>query len=145
MGKRDYAMPMMILEEFVAEQYVAADDCTIHVSVSHGHFTNNVGETHCAFTASNCGSNAESCQTINQGATANCNSFSKSKHQVITEESGTVIKTPNSNLGYHNCHVISSNDAARSFINSYSDRSCANGVAALMGLSDTDDIQYAMS
>jgi len=138
--KKEYVTPSMYMEAFIAEQYVAAGECGTHVGIpSHGHFSNRTGETHCAFTASNCGENATSCHTTTGGA---C-SFSPSKHQVITRENGTVITKPNSS--YHNCHVLSDNDAAQEFVKTYGDEMCGAGVAALMGLGSFEEIETAFS
>lgn len=131
--KKIYSAPVMYREAYIAEQYVAASDCGTHVGIpDHGHFENNAGETHCAFTSSNCGAKATSCQTTTGGA---CSSFSTSKHQVITQdvnEDGAfkVITAPKSN--YHNCHILSTNTTAKAFAASYTDESCRAGVAALM-------------
>ncbi len=139
--KKVYESPVMIFDEYVAEQYVAAGDCGTSVGVpNHGHFTNNAGETHCAFTATNCGERATSCQTATGGS---CTSFSTSKHQVITRENGNVITRPNSS--YHNCHVLSDNDAAQAFVDTYEDRKCGAGVAKLMGLGSFEEIETAFS
>ena len=138
--KKTYSAPVMYREAYIAEQYIAAGDCGISVGTpKHGHFKNNAGETHCAFTASNCGSNAESCLPVSGG----CTSFSKNKHKVITRENGNVISAPSS--GYHNCHILSSNDAAQAFADTYSDRKCAAGVAGLMGLNSFQEIVKAFS
>ena len=139
--KKIYSAPVMYREAYVMDQYIAASDCGVSVGTpNHGHFTNNAGETHCAFTSSNCGANATSCQTTTGGT---CDSFSTSKHQVITNESHTVITRPNSS--YHNCHILSNNTAAQSFATSYSDDNCAAGVAALMGLKPFESIEQAFS
>lgn len=141
MKKRNYIMPMMIEETFLAEQYVAANDCGIHVGTPHhGHFYNSANEIHCAFTSSNCGSNATTCEPASGGS---CNSFDPNKHQEITEENGTVITKPNKN--YHNCHILSTNEAAKAFADTYKDRKCANGVAALMNLNSFEEISQAFS
>ncbi len=132
--KKEYVKPIMYIEAFSAEQFVAASDCGVSVGVpSHGHFTNSAGETHCAFTSSNCGANATTC----------CSSFSTSKHQVITNENGTVIQRPNSS--YHNCHVLSTNAAAQAFVATYTDKKCGAGVANIMGLGGFQDIVNAFS
>lgn len=139
--KKEYVVPSMYMETYVAEQYVAAGDCGKHVGTpNHGHFSNKNGETHCAFTSSNCGANATSCQTTSGGS---CSSFSTSKHQVITREDGTVITRPNSS--YHNCHILSDNDAAQAFVDTYTDAYCGAGVAALMGLGSFEEIETAFS
>lgn len=139
--KKAYSAPVMYREAYEMDQYIAANDCGTSVGTpKHGHFTNNAGETHCAFTASNCGENATSCHTTTGGP---CTSFSTSKHQVITRESGTVITRPNSS--YHNCHILSDNAAAQSFANTYTDSKCAAGVAALMGLQGFETIETAFS
>ena len=139
--KRVYNEPVMKVERYAAEQYVAAGDCGTHVGTpGHGHFSNKNGETHCAFTSSNCGANATSCQTSTGGI---CSSFSTSKHQVITRENGTVITKPNSS--YHNCHILSDNDAAQAFVDTYTDGKCGAGVAALMGLGSFEEIETAFS
>ena len=139
--KKTYSAPVMYREAYIAEQYIAASDCGTSVGVpDHGHFTNSAGETHCAFTASNCGENATSCRTTSGGA---CSSFNTSKHQVITKENGTVITRPNSS--YHNCHILSNNTAAQSFVDTYSDNNCGNGVAALMGLGSFEEIETTFS
>lgn len=140
--KKTYSAPVMYREAYEMDQYIAASDCGIilHQTPDHGHFTNSAGETHCAFTSSNCGSNATGCETSTGGT---CNSFSSSKHQVITQESGSVIRQPIS--GYHNCHILSDNTAAKSFVDTYDDKKCAQGVAALMGLSNFEDIEKAFS
>lgn len=138
--KKEYVTPSMYMEAFIAEQYVAAGECGTHVGIpDHGHFSNSAGETHCAFTSSNCGENATSCHTTTGGS---CN-FSPSKHQVITRENGTVITRPNSS--YHNCHVLSDNAAAQAFVDTYSDAKCGAGVAALMGLGSFEEIETAFS
>lgn len=139
--KKTYSAPVMYREAYIAEQYIAASDCGTHVGVpDHGHFSNSQNETHCAFTASNCGSNATSCHDTSGVA---CGSFNTSKHQVITKENGTVITAPNSS--YHNCHVLSDNDAAQAFVDTYGDASCGAGVAALMGLGSFEEIETAFS
>ena len=139
--KRVYNEPVMKVERYAAEQYVAASDCGTHVGIpEHGHFQNRTGETHCAFTASNCGENATSCHTT---AGAACGSFDTDKHQVITRETGTVITRPNSS--YHNCHILSDNDAAQAFVDTYTDGKCGAGVAALMGLGSFEEIETAFS
>ena len=139
--KKTYSAPVMYREAYIAEQYIAASDCGTSVGTpDHGHFSNKNGETHCAFTASNCGSNATSCHTTTGGA---CTSFNTSKHQVITRENGNVITKPNSN--YHNCHILSNNDAAQAFVDTYSDEKCGAGVAALMGLGSFEEIETAFS
>ena len=120
--KKTYSAPVMYREAYIAEQYIAASDCGTSVGVpDHGHFTNSAGETHCAFTASNCGENATSCRTTSGGA---CSSF---------------------NTSYHNCHILSNNTAAQSFVDTYSDNNCGNGVAALMGLGSFEEIETAFS
>ena len=139
--KKAYSAPVMYREAYIAEQYIAASDCGHHVGVpDHGHFTNSAGETHCAFTASNCGEYATSCHTSTGGA---CSSFVTNKHQVITRENGTVITRPSSS--YHNCHVLSDNTAAQAFVDTYDDEKCGAGVAALMGLGSFEDIETAFS
>lgn len=139
--KRKYESPMMYMEAFVAEQYVAANDCGTHVGTpEHGHFKNRAGETHCAFTSSNCGENATECQDTNGNV---CDSFDTSKHQVITREDGKIITRPNSS--YHNCHILSTNAAAQSFVHTYNDGKCGAGVAALMGLKNFEEIETAFS
>lgn len=139
--KKKYTTPLMYVEPFLAEQYVAASDCGTHVGIpDHGHFENRTGETHCAFTASNCGENATSCHTTTGG---NCDSFVTAKHQVITRESGSVITKPNSS--YHNCHILSDNTAAQAFVDTYTDEKCGAGVAALMGLGSFSEIETAFS
>lgn len=130
----------MYREAYIAEQYVAASDCGIKIQTpNHGHFSNQTGETHCAFTSSNCGANATSCTP----ASGTCNSFNSRQHQVITRESGSVINKPNSS--YHNCHILSNNDAARAFVATYTDKKCGAGVAALMGLNSFEEIAKAFS
>ena len=132
--KQRYETPVMYVEAFIAEQYVAAGDCGTHVGVpDHGHFRNSANEIHCAFTSSNCGDKATSC----------CDNFDSSKHQVITRENGTVITRPNSS--YHNCHVLSTNEAAQAFADTYDDEKCGAGVAALMGLGGFSEIEKAFS
>lgn len=139
--KKIYSAPVMYREAYVMDQYIAASDCGTHVGTPpHGHFHNSAHETHCAFTASNCGSNATSCLTTSGGS---CTSFNANKHQVITRENGSVITTPNSR--YHNCHILSDNDAAQAFVNTYRDPNCGAGVAALMGLGSFKEIQTAFS
>lgn len=139
--KKTYSAPVMYREAYIAEQYIAASDCGTSIGTpNHGHFTNSAGETHCAFTSSNCGENASGCQTTTGGT---CNSFTQSKHQVITRENGTVITRPSSS--YHNCHVLSDNDAAVAFATTYTDEKCGAGVAALMGLGGFDEIVTAFS
>ena len=139
--KRTYSAPVMYREAYIAEQYIAASDCGTSVGIpDHGHFINSAGETHCAFTASNCGANATSCHTTTGG---DCTSFNTNRHQVITRESGSVISTPNSS--YHNCHILSNNDAARSFVSTYTDKKCGAGVAALMNLGSFEEIETAFS
>ena len=139
--KRTYSAPVMYREAYIAEQYIAASDCGTHVGIpNHGHFTNSSGETHCAFTASNCGENATSCQTSNGGT---CNNFNTNRHMVITRESGSTIGKPNSS--FHNCHILSTNDAAQAFVKTYTDKKCGAGVAALMGLASFEEIEYALS
>ena len=139
--KKIYSAPVMYREAYVMDQYIAASDCGTHVGTPpHGHFHNSAHETHCAFTASNCGSNATSCLTTSGGS---CNSFKPNKHKVITRENGSVIPSPNST--YHNCHILSNNDAAQAFVDTYGDRNCGAGVAALMGLGRFEDIETAFS
>ena len=139
--KKAYVKPCMYVETFIAEQYVAASTCGTHVGVpDHGHFENNVGETHCAFTSSNCGDAAESCHDSSNTA---CTDFNTSYHQVITEENGNVINKPKNN--YHNCHILSTTEAANWFVKNYSDKSCKNGVAALLDLKDFEEFATAFS
>lgn len=138
--RKEYVRPTMYAEEFIAEQYVAAGDCGISVGTpDHGHFKNGAGETHCAFTKSNCGLLAEECKP----ASGACTTFNREKHQVITEENGKVIQKPNSS--YHNCHILSSNEAAQAFVDTYTDEKCGAGVAALMGLKSFEQIENAFS
>lgn len=139
--KKTYNAPVMYREAYIAEQYIAASDCGTSVKTpNHGHFSNSQGETHCAFTATNCGENATSCQSSSGGT---CSSFNTNKHQVITRESHAVITAPNSS--YHNCHILSTNAAAQDFAENYTDASCGAGVAALMGLSSFEEIKNAFS
>lgn len=135
--KKTYSTPVMYREAYMAEQYIAASQCGNKVTKtpSHGHFTNSAGETHCAFTSSNCGEAATSC--------SGCTSFDASKHQVITRENGNVVTRPNSS--YHNCHVLSTKEAAWAFAQTYSDENCGDGVARLLGLQDFEDLETAWS
>lgn len=128
--KKVYESPVMIFDEYVAEQYVAAGDCGIHVGVpAHGHFSNSRGETHCAFTSTNCGGAARTCEPADGTV---CNSFNTNKHFVVTNENGDKLGQPNPS--YHNCHILSSSAAAQAFVDGYDDTHCAAGVATLMGI-----------
>lgn len=139
--KRVYEKPIMCVESFVAEQYVAASACGTHITSTppHGHVQLKNGEIHCAFTSSNCGSNATSCAA---GQTSQGCSSITGTHQIITQESGNKITAP---VRGHNCHILSSHEAAVNFAKTYTDKICGAGVAALMGLSDFNDIVTAWS
>lgn len=139
--KKRYENPVMYVEAFITEQYVAANDCGKHVGVpSHGHFKNSAGEIHCAFTSSNCGTNATSCQDTNGRV---CSTFKSQNHITITYENGKIIQKPNSSS--HNCHVLSTNEAAQNFAKTYTDENCGSGVAKLMGLNGFTEIDQAFS
>lgn len=139
--KKEYVTPSMYMEAFIAEQYVAAGGCTQIISKTppHGHVQIKNNEVHCAFTSSNCGDKATSCVA---GQTSSAHSSISGTHQVITRENGTVITRPTTG---HNCHILSDHDAAVAFAATYTDRTCGNGVAALMGLQDFEDIKEAWS
>lgn len=139
--RRVYGKPIMCIESFVAEQYVAASACGSHITTTppHGHVQNKNGEWHCAFTSSNCGSAATSCVA---GNTDTNHSSISGVHQIITYENGNTITAP---VKGHNCHILSSHEAAVDFANTYKDKVCGNGVALLMGLQDFEDIETAWS
>lgn len=139
--KRIYVTPSMYMEQFIAEHYVAASTCgtTIKQTPDHGHIQIKNGQVHCAFTSSNCGPNATSC--LQNGTSYGCTTISGS-HQIITKESGTVIKTPTSG---HNCHILSTKEAAMGFAQTYKDEKCGDGVARLYGLKDFDELKKAWS
>lgn len=139
--RKEYVTPTMYAEEFIAEQYVAASDCGVSVGTpDHGHFENNAGEIHCAFTSSNCGSKATACQDTT-GKT--CTTFNISKHQTISEGKNLNAQKPNSS--YHNCHVLSTNEEAQYFVDNYKDAYCGAGVANLLGLKSFSEIENAFS
>ena len=129
--KKIYSAPVMYREAYVMDQYIAASDCRTHVGTPpHGHFASNHDDYHCAFTSSNCGANADSCIVASSGVS--CDVFPSATHTVITKENGHVIGG-RPNRQHHNCHVLSSKEAAVAFVDQYNDTNCANGVATLMG------------
>ena len=138
--KKIYSAPVMYREAYIAEQYVAASDCGTHVGIpEHGHVQLKDGNWHCAFTSSNCGANATSCLAGNTGTS---HATITGAHTIRTNESGSTLHQPQSG---HNCHILSTNEAARNFVNTYKDRVCGNGVAALMGVSSFKNIETAFS
>lgn len=134
--KRKYESPMMYMEAFVAEQYVAASDCTVSVTPEHGHVqVKGSNEIHCAFTSNNCGKSAE-CEC------AGCGGATIGKHNIITE--GTNLKASKPVSG-HNCHILDNHEDAVYFAEHYTDKNCGNGVAKLLGVQDFKDIVSAWS
>lgn len=134
--KKEYVTPSMYMEQYVAEQYVAASECGTHVTTpDHGHVQiKGSSEIHCAFTSSNCG----------KSSTCYCNDCNDEvgTHNIITE--GTNLKASQPGSG-HNCHILDNHDDAVYFANNYKDEVCGAGVAALLGVKDFDSVATAWS
>ena len=140
--KREYQAPVMIMEEYVAEQYVAASECGTHITTvpNHGHVqikgSKEGDQIHCAFTSSNCGTSS-TCVCID------CNNAEIGAHNVIT--TGTNLNASKPEAGTHNCHILDNHDDAVYFAANYKDEVCGDGVAKLLGLNDFSDIVKAWS
>lgn len=133
-----YEKPVLYVEEFTTGQYVVAACTNIVTKVpQHGHVQiKGSDEIHCAFTSSNCGTKATECVNYDvEGHTI-------TSHQVITNENGTVIAKPTSG---HNCHILSTKEAALSFAETYGDSICGDGVAELLGLQNFEELKEAWS
>ena len=135
--KKNYVTPSMYMEEYVAEQYVAASTCGTHITTtpSHGHVqVKGTNEIHCAFTSSNCG----------KSSTCECEDCSEviGAHNIITQGSNLNASKPGSG---HNCHILDNHEDAVYFANNYKDEKCGNGVASLLGVKDFTDIETAWS
>lgn len=137
--KKVYESPLMILEEYVAEKYVAGSDCGLIIKTTpeHGHVQIKGTEIHCAFTSNNCGTSVD-CVCID------CNDAKVGTHQILTQGT-SFTTTPKPESGEHNCHILDNHEDAVYFANNYRDTNCGNGVAKLLGLKDFSEIENAWS